>query len=74
MPCVGGDCVILASERIARGLDGPKVRILGGGEMHNYRANDVYSLRAGWVDIAPRMYARAGIGPRDVDFAQLYDD
>jgi acetyl-CoA acetyltransferase len=74
MPCVGGDCVILASERVARGLDVPKVSILGGGEMHNYPANDVYSLRAGWEDIAPRMYAQAGIGPRDLDFAQLYDD
>jgi acetyl-CoA acetyltransferase len=74
MPCVGGDCVILASERVARDLDVPKVRILGGGEMHNYPANDVYSLRAGWEDIAPRMYAQADIGPRDLDFAQLYDD
>ncbi len=74
MPCVGGDCVILASTRVARDLDVPKLRILGGGEMHNYPANDVYSLRAGWEDIAPRMYAQAGIGPTDLDFAQLYDD
>jgi acetyl-CoA acetyltransferase len=74
MPCAGGDCIILASERVARSLDGPKIRILGGGEMHNYPANDVFSLRAGWEDIAPRMYAQAGIGPRDLDFAQLYDD
>jgi acetyl-CoA acetyltransferase len=74
MPCAGGDCVILASARVARDLDVPKLRILGGGEMHNYPANDVYSLRAGWEDIAPRMYAQAGIGPSDLDFAQLYDD
>lgn len=74
MPCVGGDCVILASERIARTLAAPKVRILGGGEMHNYPANEVFSLRAGWEDIGPRMYAQAGTGPRELDFAQLYDD
>jgi acetyl-CoA acetyltransferase len=74
LPCVGGDCVILAGERVARGLAGPKVRILGGGEMHNYPAGDVYALRAGWEAIAPRMYAQAGIGPRDLHFAQLYDD
>ena len=74
MPCVGGDCIILASERVARTLEGPKVRILGGGEMHNYPANDVFSLRAGWEDIGPRMYSQAGIGPQDLDFAQLYDD
>lgn len=74
MPCAGGDCVILASERIARGLDVPKVRILGGGEMHNYPANDIFSLRTGFEDIAPRMYAQAGVGPSDLHFAQLYDD
>lgn len=74
MPCVGGDCVILASERVARGLEGPLVSIRGGGEMHNFPANDVYSLRAGWEDIGPRMYAQAGIGARDLHFAQLYDD
>jgi acetyl-CoA acetyltransferase len=74
MPCVGGDCIILASEKVAANLAGPKIRILGGGEMHNYPANDIYALRAGWEDIAPRMYAQAGIGPNDLHFAQLYDD
>ena len=74
MPCVGGDCVILASDRVARTLAGPKIRILGGGEIHNYPANEVFTLRAGWEDIGPRLYAQAGIGPRDLDFAQLYDD
>ena len=74
MPCAGGDCVILASERVARDLDVPKVHIVGGGEMHNYPANDIYGLRTGFDDIAPRMYAQAGIGPGDLDFAQLYDD
>ncbi|MBM3733987.1 MAG: thiolase family protein [Acidimicrobiia bacterium] len=74
MPCVGGDAVILASEQVARRLGVPLVRIAGGGEMHNYPANDVYSLRGGWERIAPRMYEQAGCGPRDLAFAQLYDD
>jgi acetyl-CoA acetyltransferase len=74
MPCVGGDCIILASEAVAAKLAGPKIRIMGGGEMHNFPGNDIYSLRAGWEDIAPRMYAQAGIGPADLHFAQLYDD
>ena len=74
LPCTGGDCVILASPAVARTLAGPMVRIMGGGEMHNFPAEDVYALRSGWEDIAPRMYAQAGIGPADLHFAQLYDD
>jgi acetyl-CoA acetyltransferase len=74
MPCVGGDCIVLASERVARTLPGPKVRILAGGEYHNYPAGDVYSLSAGWEGFSERLYARAGIGPKDLHFAQLYDD
>lgn len=74
LPCVGGDCAVMASERVAHRLRGPRVSILGGGEMHNHPANDVYALRAGWEAIAPRMYEQAAIGPRDLHFAQLYDD
>lgn len=74
MPCVGGDCVVLASERIARDLKGPHVRILAGGEYHNYPAHDIYSLSAGWEGFSARMYDRAGVGPKDLHFAQLYDD
>ncbi|KZD09749.1 thiolase family protein [Oceanibaculum pacificum] len=74
MPCFGGDCIILASEKVARTLKGPQLRILGGGEYHNFPANDVYSLSAGWEGFSDRMYSRAGIGPKDLHFAQLYDD
>ncbi len=73
-PCAGADCVILASEDVAKGLDVPLVQILGGGEMHNYPANDIYSLRAGWEAFRDRMYDQAGLSPQDMEFAQLYDD
>lgn len=74
LPCVGGDCVVLVSERVASRLAGPLVRIRSGGELHNYPAGDVYSLSAGWAGFSARMYERAGLGPKDMDFAQLYDD
>lgn len=74
MPCFGSDCVILASERIARTLPGPKLRIVAGGEFHNFPANDPYTLSAGWAGFSDRMYSRAGLGPEDLHFAQLYDD
>jgi acetyl-CoA acetyltransferase len=73
-PCVGADCVILASEAVARELNVPLVSIEGGGEMHNFPVNDVYSLRGGWEAFSGRMYEQAGCTPQDMDFAQLYDD
>jgi acetyl-CoA acetyltransferase len=74
MPCVGADCVVMVSERLARTLKGPHLRIAAGGEYHNYPANDIYSLTGGWEGFAPRMYERSGLRPRDLQFAQLYDD
>jgi acetyl-CoA acetyltransferase len=74
MPCVGGDAIVLASEQIARGLDGPSVRILAAEEIHNYPANDPYTVPGGWLGLADRLYQRAQTGPGQMDFAQLYDD
>jgi len=74
MPCAGGDCVILAREDLVSAGSGRKVRILGGGETHNFPVEDVFSLRGGWERFRDRMYEQAGIGPSDMDFVQLYDD
>jgi len=74
LPCCGADAVVLASEKTASRLNVPKVRLLGGGEVHNYPANDVYALSAGWETFRDRMYAQAGYGPEDMHFIQLYDD
>ena len=59
---------------VAESLAGPLVRILGGGEWHNYPKDDIYSLTGGWEAFRDRMYDQAGCGPQDMDFAQLYDD
>lgn len=74
LPCAGGDCVILASSRIAAELNVPKIRILAAGERHNSPVNEPYSLSAGWARYSQEMFRRAGISPSDLDFAQLYDD
>jgi acetyl-CoA acetyltransferase len=74
MPCVGGDAIVLASEQVARGLDGPSVRILAAEEIHNYPANDPYTVPGGWLGLADRLYQRAQTSPGQMDFAQLYDD
>ncbi|MGH9805924.1 MAG: thiolase family protein [Terriglobia bacterium] len=74
LPCVGGDAIVLVSERIARTLPGPSVRILASEEVHNFPANDVYVTPGGWESFRERLYGRAGCGPGDMHFAQLYDD
>lgn len=73
-PCCGADAVILASEAVAARLDVPKVRMLGGGAIHNYPAHDIYAMSAGWETYRDRMFGQAGCGPGDLDFVQLYDD
>lgn len=74
LPCCGGDAVVLCSAEVAERLSVPLVRILGGGEQHNYPVEEIYSLRAGWEAFSPRMFEQAGYGPKDMDFVQLYDD
>jgi acetyl-CoA acetyltransferase len=74
LPCAGGDCIILAREDLVSPGSGRKVRILGGGEAHNFPVDDVFSLRGGWERFRDRMYDQAGVGASDMDFVQLYDD
>lgn len=74
MPCVGSDSIVLASERVARTLPGPSLRILSAEEIHNHPANDVFSVPGGWAGFADRLYERAKCRPADLDFAQVYDD
>jgi acetyl-CoA acetyltransferase len=74
MPCIGGDAIVLVSERLARTLTGPALRILAAEEIHNAPANDVYAVPGGWGSFAERLYQRAGCRPQDLHFAQLYDD
>jgi acetyl-CoA acetyltransferase len=59
LPCVGGDAIVLVSERVAQTLPGPTVRILASEEIHNYPANDAYSVPGGWEGFADRLYDRA---------------
>jgi acetyl-CoA acetyltransferase len=73
-PCCGGDAIILANEKIAAHANVPLIKILGGGEQHNFPPEELYSLRGGWEAMSDRMYDQAGCSPQDLHFAQLYDD
>lgn len=74
LPCVGGDAVVLVSDRVAATLAGPSLRILAAEEIHNFPANDAYTVPGGWSGLSERLYARAGVAPKDIDFVQVYDD
>lgn len=74
MPCAGADAIVLVSDRIASMLPGRKVRILSSEEIHNYGPNDVYRLPGGWEGLRDRLFSKADREPKDLHFAQLYDD
>lgn len=74
LPCCGSDAIVMVSERVAQRLDVPMVKLKGGGERHNYPANDNYALSAGWETFRDRMWDQAQFAPKDVDFVQVYDD
>jgi acetyl-CoA acetyltransferase len=74
LPCVGGDAIVLVSDKVASTLAGPSLRILASEEIHNFPANDVYAVPGGWSGLSERLFARADTEPKNIDFVQVYDD
>jgi acetyl-CoA acetyltransferase len=48
--------------------------LLGTIERHNAFASDPVQMRAGWALDQADLYEQAGVGPKDMDFVQTYDD
>jgi acetyl-CoA acetyltransferase len=71
----GGAAVVVTSAERARDFKQRPVYLLGAGEGHGHehisQARSLTTSAA--VDAGRRAYEMAGLGPRDVDFAQLYD-
>jgi acetyl-CoA acetyltransferase len=72
--------VVTSSERAERAArtDGPRpVYISGVAEGHPYPADDITNrtdlFSIGLTHAAPKAYEMAGLGPADIDFAQVYD-
>ncbi len=73
LPCGGGGAVVVTSEKKAAHVKKP-VRILSGGQRHNYYTEDVINLSYGWRDFSEQLFSRANINHSDIDLIQLYDD
>ncbi|MFO7550924.1 MAG: thiolase family protein [Haliea sp.] len=71
----GGAAIVLTSAERARDFPHTPVYLLGVGEGHSHehisQARSLTTSAA--VESGRRAYAMAGLGPRDMDFAQLYD-
>jgi acetyl-CoA acetyltransferase len=74
MPCAGAEAFLVLSEARAKTLKLPYARLLGTIERHNAFAADPVQMRAGWALDRDDLYKQAGVGPKDMDFVQTYDD
>src|SRR5687767_3833320 len=74
MPCAGAEAFLVLSEKRAKQLGLSYARLLGTIERHNAFAADPVQMRAGWALDRDDLYRQAGVGPKDMDFLQTYDD
>lgn len=73
----GGCAFIVTSKERARDLACKPVDLLGIAQGQPFPADDIVTRKdvfhLGVADAAPRAFGMAGIGPKDVDFAEIYD-
>jgi acetyl-CoA acetyltransferase len=74
MPCAGADGLLVMPEARARHHRLPYVRVLGTIERHNAFPDDPVQLRGGWDMDRDALWTQAGIGPREVQVVETYDD
>ncbi|BCW05750.1 thiolase family protein [Arthrobacter sp. NtRootA1] len=74
MPCAGAEAFLVMRDDMAQDLGIPHARIMGTIERHNAFSEDVVQDKGGWSVDAAELWSSAGVGPKDTDFVQTYDD
>lgn len=71
----GGAAFIVTTADRAKDLPNPPVYPLGfGSRVNHYSISQNMDLtRSGWYEAAQEAYQMAGVGPKDIDIAELYD-
>ncbi|MGC1512590.1 MAG: thiolase domain-containing protein [Acidimicrobiales bacterium] len=70
----GGGALIVVSPEVARDLERHCVRVLGHGEAPKHTNNGRIDLtHTGAVWSGPAAFAEAGVSPKDIDYASIYD-
>jgi acetyl-CoA C-acetyltransferase len=70
----GGGAVVVVSPEVARALPRQTVEVLGHGETAKHTGNGRADLiTTGAVRSGPLAFAEAGVTPRDIDYASIYD-
>jgi acetyl-CoA acetyltransferase len=74
MPCAGAEGFLVMRRATAEKLGLRFARLLGAIECHNAFPDDPIQDRGGWALDRNALYEQAGVGPRDMDFVETYDD
>jgi acetyl-CoA acetyltransferase len=74
MPCAGAEGFLVMRRATAEKLGLHYARLLGAIERHNAFPDDPVQYRGGWALDCDELYTQAGVGPRDIDFIETYDD
>ena len=70
----GGGAVVVAAPEVAQAIGSRCVKVLGHGESPKHTMNgrpDLTFTGAAWS--GPRAFAEAGVTPKDIDYASIYD-
>ena len=70
----GGGALVITREEIARKLNRPLVRIKGTGEQPMHQQGGYFEItESGAVKSGKAAFAEAGVTPKDIKYASLYD-